>query len=69
MSQEYREELSQFNKTMETIDRIRTYIVNSVSDKNIVYIEGITNVYQMLVALKKRLAPTDEAEKIQLVNQ
>jgi hypothetical protein len=69
MLQEYCEELSQVNKTLETISRVRSYIVSSVSVKNIVYIEGATTVYQMLVALQKRLAPTDKTKKIQLKNR
>jgi hypothetical protein len=37
-----------------------------VSTNNIVYINDKTMVYQMLVALKKRLAPTDYARKLEL---
>jgi len=40
-----------------------------VSTNNIVYIEDMTLVYQMLVALKKRLAPTDYARKLDLARK
>ena len=69
MYQQYREVLTQVTKTLETITRIRNFIVSTVSAKNIVYIKKTSTVYQMLVALKKRLAPTDDAKKIQLANQ
>src|SRR5580700_1408737 len=62
--QDYRKELSQVSKIFDLIDRVRIYITNSVSLKNITYLEDTTTVYQMLLALKKRLAPTDEAKKI-----
>ena len=37
--------------------------------KNIIYIKNFSIVYQMLTALKKRLASIDQARKIQLANQ
>jgi hypothetical protein len=40
-----------------------------VATRNITYLKSTTTVYQMLVALKKRLAPTDEAKKIQFIAQ
>jgi hypothetical protein len=69
MLQDYHEDLSQVSKTLETINKVRSYIVSSVATRNITYLESTTTVYQMLVALKKRLAPTDEAKKIQLIAQ
>jgi hypothetical protein len=48
MLEESHEELSQVNKILETISKIRSYIVSSVSVENIVYLENTTTVYQML---------------------
>lgn len=65
----YKEDLAKANKVLDTIQAVRTYIVKTVSTKNITYIDDKTTVYQMLVALKKRLAPTDYAQKLDVVQK
>jgi hypothetical protein len=54
------------SKTLETIGRIHEYINSSVSVRNLSYVRRKTTVYQILSALKKRLAPKDDAKKFQL---
>ncbi len=57
----YKEDLTNTNKILDTIQSVRKHIVTTVSTCNIIYINDKTTVYQMLAALKKRLAPTDYA--------
>jgi hypothetical protein len=56
-------------ETLEIIGRVHEYINSSVSSRNLVYVRNKTTVYQILLALKKRLAPTDDARKFQLTAQ
>ncbi len=57
----YKEDFTNTNKTLDTIQAIYKHIVTMVSTCNIIYINNKTMVYQMLVTLKKHLAPTDYA--------
>jgi len=65
----YKEELAVSKQVLDIIQAVRTHIVATVSMKNITYINGKTTVYQMLVALKKRLAPTDYARQLELASK
>jgi hypothetical protein len=63
----YKEDLAVTKQVLDTIQSVRKHIVSSVSSNNIVYINDKTSIFQMLVALKKRLAPTDYTRKLELV--
>jgi len=63
---DYKEELVVAKQILDNIQNVRNHIVTTVSTHNIVYINDKTSVYQMLVALKNRLAPTDYARKLEL---
>jgi hypothetical protein len=63
----YRDEQMVTNWILDIIQTIRNHIVSIVSAKNIRYINDKTTLYQMLVALKKRLAPMDYARKLEVV--
>lgn len=63
---DYKEDLAIAKQVLDTIQTVRKHLVTTVSMNNIVYINDKTTVYQMLVALKKRLAPTDYARKLEL---
>jgi len=65
----YKEDLAVTKQILDTIQAVRTHIVSTVGTKNIVYIKGKTTVFQMLVALKKRLRPTDYARKLDVVRK
>jgi hypothetical protein len=65
----YKEDLAIAKQVLDTIQTVRNHIVTTVSTRNIVYINDKTTVYQMLVALKKRLAPTDYARKLDLARK
>lgn len=66
---EYKESLSLVKQELDTLRAIRNHLVTSVSKENIVYIESQETIYDMLVALKKRLAPTDEARKLEVIDR
>ena len=63
---EYREQLANVRQVLDSIQTVRTHIVTTVSANNVVYIKKATSVYQMLKALKKCLAPTDEARILEV---
>ena len=65
----YKENLAIAKQILDTIQTVRKHIVTMVSTRNIVYINDKTTVHQMLVALKKRLAPTDYARKLELARK
>jgi hypothetical protein len=65
----YKEELATAKQVLDIIQTVQTYIVATVSMKNLTYINGKTTVYQMLVALKKRLSSTDYARQLELVSK
>src|SRR5438067_8113837 len=60
----YKEDLAEAKQVLDAIQIVRNYIVTTVSTNNIVYIDDKTTEYQMLVALKKRLAPTEYARRL-----
>ncbi|KAI1001340.1 hypothetical protein K3495_g6859 [Podosphaera aphanis] len=66
---EYKEVLSQRKQEIDTLRGIRNHLVTSISKENIGYIESKDTIYEMLVALKKRLSPTDEARKMEIVDK
>ena len=65
----YKEELANTKQILDTIQTVRNYIVTTISSCNIVYINNKNIVYQMLVALKKRLAPTNYTRKLDLARK
>lgn len=65
----YKEDLTVAKQVLDTIQTVRKHIVTTVSTKNIVYINNKNTVYQMLAALKKRLAPTDYARKLEVAQK
>ena len=66
---DYKENLAVAKQILDTIQTVRNHVVTTVSSNNIVYISDKTTVYEMLVALKKRLAPTDFARKQELARK
>jgi len=66
---EYREDLATVKQVLNTLQTVRNHVVTTISITNVVYIKDKSTVYQMLVALKKRLAPTDYARKLEVVHK
>jgi hypothetical protein len=69
MLAEYREDLATVKQVLDTLQTVRNHVVTTISVTNVVYIKNKSTVYQMLVALKKRLAPTDYARKLEVVHK
>src|SRR5436189_5050591 len=65
----YKEELANTKQILDTIQTVWNYIVTIVSSCNIVYINDKNIVYQILVILKKRLAPTNYIRKLDLARK
>ena len=66
---EFREN-QQLNKQIrDALQRILDHIVTSVSKDNLYIIEDSTTVHAMLVELKRRLAPTDRARKLEITQR
>ncbi|RDL36452.1 uncharacterized protein BP5553_05804 [Venustampulla echinocandica] len=63
---DYQIEYKEYQETSRLINSVQEYIFKSVSIRNRVYLQDQATVYDMLVALKKRLAPTDYATKLDL---
>ena len=64
---EYRKDLATVKQVLDTLQIVQNHIVTTISISNVVYIIDKSTVYQMLVALKKRFALTDYAQKLEVV--
>ena len=69
MLAEYREDLATVKQVLDTLQTVQNHVVTTILVTNVVYIKNKSTVYQMLVALKKRLAPTDYARKLEVVHK
>ena len=66
---EYKDNLSLVKQQIESLRQIRNHIVTSISKDNITYLKDKATIYDMLVTLKKRLAPTNNARKIEVTTK
>ena len=66
---EYREDLATVKQVLDTLQTVQNHVVTTISITNVIYIKDKSTVYQMLVALKKRLALTDYARKLEVVHK
>jgi hypothetical protein len=51
------------------ISELHQFIVTNISTRNIVYIRDCITVHNMLVVLKKHLAPTDRARELEVIRR
>jgi hypothetical protein len=65
----WKDRMTLTTKTREVLASIHTHITKTVSTRNIIYIQDCTTIWQMLVALKKRLAPTTRARELEVVRR
>ena len=63
---DYKEESIEINRILDNLQAIQSHIVTSITSNNTAYIEDQLTVHEMLVKLKNRLAPTDQARKIEV---
>ncbi len=66
---EYKDNLLLVKQQIESLRQIHNYIVTSISKDNITYLKDKATIYDILVALKKRLALTNNARKIEVVTK
>ena len=66
---EYREDLATVKQVLDTLQTVQNHVVTTISITNVVYIKDKSTVYQMLVALKKCLALTNYARKLEVVHK
>src|SRR6266850_194316 len=66
---DYRIADQRYNTKREALGSLRAIIQSSVSEGNLVYTFGCDTVYDILVSLKTRFAPTTKARERQLIHQ
>jgi hypothetical protein len=65
----YNTRLRLYEQKTKEIRNVRKHIRGTISEKNITVIENLDTPYQILKALKKRLAPTDQARQIEVAKE
>jgi hypothetical protein len=63
---EYRTELIIYERKRAALRDIKNYILTTIARQNLSFVIDQQTPYQMLTALKKRIAPTDRARKLDL---
>jgi hypothetical protein len=66
---EYKIDLAKYERKRTALTQIRQLIISTVSRTNLTYILEKTTPYQMLAALKLRIAPTDRARELETARQ
>ena len=65
----WKDRMTLTTKTREVLASIQTHITKTVSTRNIIYIQDCMTIWQMLVALNKRLAPTTRARELEVLRR
>jgi hypothetical protein len=65
----WKDRMTRVTKTREVLELLQIHITKTVSTRNIIYIRDCTTSWQMLVALKKRLAPTNRARELEVIRR
>ena len=66
LRENHKENLREYRDRVDALKGIEQHIMASVDRQHILYLDGADTVHQKLVALKKRLAPTDRARKMDI---
>jgi Mg2+ and Co2+ transporter CorA len=69
MLADYKEDQLINKQIRDAIQRILNHIVTTVSKENLYIIKDLSLVHTMLVELKRRLAPKDQARKLEVIDQ
>ena len=56
-------------RTLDALNSLRKHIITTIAADNHIYIMGQSTIYQILRELKKRLAPTDYAREMEVVER
>jgi hypothetical protein len=67
--EQYRDELAKYNRQETAIANFPSHIQESISRNFLVYTFGAETTHDMLVALRQRVAPTDEARMLELIGK
>jgi hypothetical protein len=65
----FRHELVTYRRKKEALQDIHNFILTTIARQHILYIANKDSVYQILSALKKRIAPTDRARELEVTRQ
>jgi hypothetical protein len=65
----YKRSIATYDRQKAAIATLRSFIQETISRIYLTYTFDCDTPYDMLVALKQRVAPTDQARKIELINQ
>ena len=69
LQSDHRDNVKLYRKQLSALDTLRSQIQSSISRTYLIYTFKCSTTYDVLVSLKKRVAPSDEARKIQLSTQ
>jgi hypothetical protein len=67
--QTWKDDNARISSQLEALGKIQDHIINNISVDNIKIIQDKSTIYQMLVALKKHLAPTDRAKEYEITKR
>jgi len=65
----YKRKVATFDLQKATVATLRSFIQETITPTYLTYTFDCETPYDMLVALKQRVAPTDPARKVELINQ
>lgn len=66
---DFKYDMMKYRDQREALKSIQDFILTRVDRQHLILLEGKETVYQMLVALKKRLAPTDRAREMDVIRR
>jgi Reverse transcriptase (RNA-dependent DNA polymerase) len=69
LREDFKEISRTYREKRDALKDIEQHILTTVDRQNILYLDGADTVYQKLVALKKRLAPTDRARTLEVTRR
>jgi hypothetical protein len=69
LREDFKEISRTYREKRDALKDIEQHIMTTVDRQNILYLDGADTVYQKLVALKKRLAPTDRARTLEVTRR
>jgi hypothetical protein len=69
LREDFKENSRTYREKRDALKDIEQHIMTTVDRQHILYLDGADTVYQKLIALKKRLAPTDRARELDVARR
>lgn len=69
LREDFKEISRTYREKRDALKDVEQHILTTVDRQNILYLDGADTVYQKLMALKKRLAPTDRARTFEVTRR